>query len=479
MIGRDSIIYVLSKLLPSGISFATSMVLTWLISPADYGLYGLGLAISMMASNLFFDWHALSVMRFFQVNHQNRAFLPTMTAMFVGLCGISLVVCALASLSGLTSAYPLLIWICLPGTWAYAWFEFAARIQVARFQAMRYFWMNLARNAAIFAAGAAAAWLTHNALVILAASFAAMFLAGLLYLPDDARPDFGRLDTALVRQISLYGWPIIFTMTLNGLSGAVTRPILDGLSGREAVGFFTVAYTLAQNTINVISSGVGSATYSMAVKAVDSGDTALARAQLSSNCALLFGLLLPSAIGVGMLAPSLARLFVSPQFVAPVAELTPWMAVAAFFVGLRCNYVDHAFQLGHRTKLQTLVMTVVAGSNIGLNFLLIPRYGYTGAGMAMAAASAIGLLLALIAAPRCYPLPYPWRTLGEVTLASAFLALSLWLMQGHAGLLWLSTQIAVASAVFGLVLMTFNTLGLRSKLLESPNVQKLLRRPSA
>src|SRR5690242_656282 len=110
---RESLVYILSKAVPAGIAFATGMVLTWLLAPEEYGVYGLGFAMIVLISAIFFDWHAISFMRFYQSNAQNRTFMPTILQSFVLLCGASIVLAAVAYASGLLSAdYRALLWIC-------------------------------------------------------------------------------------------------------------------------------------------------------------------------------------------------------------------------------------------------------------------------------------------------------------------------------------------------------------------------------
>ena len=80
---RDSAIYILSRVVPSGLGFITGMALTWLLTPETYGLYGLGLTIVVLVAGIFFDWHGLAFMRFFQANAENPRFMPTVVQTFV------------------------------------------------------------------------------------------------------------------------------------------------------------------------------------------------------------------------------------------------------------------------------------------------------------------------------------------------------------------------------------------------------------
>ena len=468
---RDSAIYILSRVVPSALGFATGMALTWLLSPEAYGIYGLGLTIVVLVAGLFFDWHGLSFMRFFQANAENPVFMPTVVQTFALLCLASLVLVPLgvfiiAALAGGWETaghdYRLLIAIALPGCWAYAWFEFSARVQVARFRPMGYFWMNLTRNLLILGLALAAAWAWHSAYPVLAASFVAMFVSALLY----RIPYFSllprRFDVDLARRLFVFGWAMALVRALGTASLALDRFLLVTISGTEAVGFYTAAYQLAQTAIVTIGAGIGSATYSLAVRAVESGDLAAVNRQLSRNSALLLALLLPASVGVAMVSPSLAQLFVDPSYVTPVARMTAWMALGAFFFGFRANYLDHAFQLGNSTRSLVGVVAVTAVVNFGLDLVLIPRLGGVGVAVANLIAGAIGVVAAAWAARKVMPMPINWRDAAKTGIAALAMAGFLWPFYGRPGVLALVVAVIGGAAVYGAVLLALDAMELRA-----------------
>src|SRR3569623_2427198 len=87
---RDSAIYILSRVVPSALGFVTGMSLTWLLTPQVFGLYGLGMTVVVLVSGIFFEWHGMSFMRFFQANAEAPRFMPTVVQLFLLLCLASL-----------------------------------------------------------------------------------------------------------------------------------------------------------------------------------------------------------------------------------------------------------------------------------------------------------------------------------------------------------------------------------------------------
>jgi O-antigen/teichoic acid export membrane protein len=464
---RDSAIYILSRVVPSGLGFVTGMALTWLLTPEAFGFYGLGLTIVVLVAGIFFDWHALSFMRFFQANAEDPRFMPTVVQTFLLLCLASLVIVPPVLLIGAAifgapeSEYEWLIAISLPGCWAYAWFELAARVQVARFRPTRYFWMNLLRNVLILVFALVTAWAWHSAYPVLATSFLAMLIAGLLFRIPHLSLLPRRFDAAMARRLFVFGWAMALVRAIGAASFAADRFLLEFMLGTDAVGFYTAAYQLAQTTIITIGAGIGSATYSLAVRAVESGDAQAAQRQLARNSTLLLALLLPASIGAAMVSPTLAKLFVGPDYVGPVASMTAWMALAAFFFGFRANYLDHAFQLGHKTHQLLAVVAVTAALNLLFELALIPRFGAVGVAMANLVAGAAGLGLAAWAARSVMPMPIAWRDAAKIVLAVLAMAAFLWPFYGRDDLVALLAAVFGGAAIYGALLLAFDAMELR------------------
>jgi O-antigen/teichoic acid export membrane protein len=240
--------------------------------------------------------------------------------------------------------------------------------------------------------------------------------------------------------------------------------LIEIFSGKEAVGFYTAAYALAQTSIATIGAGIDSATYSRAVRAMDSGDTAALQGQLARNCTLLLALMLPASVGLALIAPSLAALCVAPDYVAPVTELISWMAVAALLLGFRANYVDHAFHFGNSTSRLITVMAVIAIVNLGGDVVFIRLYGAVGAAMASIAAGVAGIICGLWMSRNILKLPFPMRDISRILAATGAMAACLWPFRDNMGVATLLCQIIGGVVVFGVAAVALDLLGVREAL---------------
>jgi O-antigen/teichoic acid export membrane protein len=465
---RESLVYILSRAVPSGIAFVTGMVLTWLLTPADYGVYGLGMALIALIAATFFDWHGLSFLRFYQSEVARPTYMPTILQLFLLLCLASIVVAVLAYATGtLTPDYRELVWICVPGCWCYAWFELAVRMQIAQFRPAQYFWMNLVRNVGILVVVVAHAWATGSPFYVLAGSFVVMLLAGVLFLHPGFSLSPRFFDRDIAGRLWAFGWPVAVGRVIGTFSFAADRFLLDEFSDKASVGFYTVAFSLAQMTIATIATGIDSAIYSRAVKVADRNDPEALRQQLSKSCALMLAVTLPASVGVAMVAPGLARLAVAPDYVQPVSTLIVWMSAAAFLLQFRANYVDHGFHLGNTTGRLTWVITVMAIVNLVGDLILIPRYGAVGAAQASIIAGVVAMIHGIVAARSSIVLPFPKGEIAKIAIATLAMGLFLWpfsvLVPENLGrgIGILFVQVVGGAAVFGLVALGVNVLNLR------------------
>ena len=463
---HDGAIYIVARIVPSALGFATATWLTWILAPDAYGLYGLGMAAVLLGSNVLFDWLPLSMMRWYQTHGQDQVFRSTVRTIFASICVSSVVLLGIATALGITHGHAGEAWLFLVGTWAYAWFEFSSQFQIARFKPWRYLAMNVTRNGAILAGSVVIASRTHAAEPVLAVCFVAMAVSGCLFSvgwPSCRRPTF---DWRLARSLIAFGAPMGLTMVLFGLTTSINRVMLGALSTKAAVGAFTIAFTLVQNSLGVIATGIGAASYSAVVRAVESGDAAAARAHLRRSFSMLLGLLLPSGVGLAMLAPKMAALMVSPTYFEAVTSSTPWLAATAILMGLRANYVDFAFHLAKRPALLAQVMGVSAAVNIVLGFALIPRFAYLGACAAMFFAFAFAFIHASLLARSAFPLPFPRGETARIALATAAMAAALTLARSWPGIAGLVSAVAVGSCVYVALAVTLNVLGMRDAMRE-------------
>jgi O-antigen/teichoic acid export membrane protein len=458
-------LYTAAKMLPGLLGVATTAALTRLLTPQEYGLYGLALVVMVLGSIILFQWLCLSFLRFYQARQADANLVSTFVSIFLLMAVFSATVTGLALACGVIPKP--LFGVSLIGllmVWASAWFELVSRLAVAEFAPVKYLRMNFARALLILIGASAAAWATRSP-VWTALATGAGIVSGTFFgnvrIPRPAWRDF---DYALARDVVVFGAPMAASLTLFVLVDAGTRILLEQLNSPRALGLYTAASILAASTIGVIAEGVSSAGYSMAVREVERGDAASARRQLLANGTLLLAVLAPASLGIALTGNCIATIFVGSKFVGGVAPLMPWMAAFSFLNSLRANHLDHAFQLGKRSHLQIWVMALAGLVTMVLGFYLIPRQGPVGAAIAVTAGYAVACVHSMIAGRYAYPIPLPIESGLRVGFCCAVMALVVVPLPdtGWAGLILRS---GLGAAAYAVAALAVNLLGSRTRAL--------------
>jgi O-antigen/teichoic acid export membrane protein len=103
---------------------------------------------------------------------------------------------------------------------------------------------------------------------------------------------------------------------------------------------------------------------------------------------------------------------------AAAADVVTWTAVGVFFQGVYL-LTSIGLNITKNTQYYPAATVAAATTNVGLNLLLVPRFGMMGAAWANAAAYAVQAALAFTFSQRVYPVHYETRRIAIVTVAAA------------------------------------------------------------
>jgi O-antigen/teichoic acid export membrane protein len=464
MLVRHSMVFVAAKALPSLLGMATTVILTRVLSPTQYGLYGLSLVVMTFTAGVGFDWLLLCLTRFYEGRHRDPKVVSTVLRLFganVLLTASVLLLVWTFKLRYMPEAGNYVVGILM--AWSFAWFEIVAGIEIVNLRSTGYFIMNFGRAMAVLVCAVGAAWLTGSPIWTAGGTAVGMFLGSLLRR--------GRIttllrstgyDADLARKMIAFGLPLAVALLMNGIAFTATRAMVDWLGTPEQLGYYTAAFVLVQNTLLVISTGIGAASYQMAVRAVGSGDLALARRQLLDNSTLLLAAMAPVSLGVALTAKGIAITLVGSQYTEAVRMLTPWMAASAFFTSIRGCYFDQAFQLGHRPFLLIRVLGVASVISIGLAYWLIPRIGPEGAAIAITVSAVASCPLAWIEGRAAFYLPLPVAAAAKIFVACGVMALAVLSVRAHTRVDF-GIEIVVGILAYSASIVALNVFGLRER----------------
>jgi putative peptidoglycan lipid II flippase len=177
--------------------------------------------------------------------------------------------------------------------------------------------------------------------------------------------------------------------------------IVTLLANRHSGGFtaYSYAYVLFLLPHGIFAVSVMSAAEPELAASWHDGDLARYRQQFLDGIKLVAAIIVPAALGYGVLARPVVRLLLQHGSYGPGAAKTTADVLAIMALGLPAFsvylYLMRAFQAMQDTRTMFLVYLVENGVNVILAFALYPTFGVQGLAAALALAYAVGCVVAL------------------------------------------------------------------------------------
>jgi O-antigen/teichoic acid export membrane protein len=413
---------------------------------------------------VFFQWLRVSLLRFFPAHrHEPRPLLMTVVAGYAAGAvltgGVGLLVAALWP----DPAWRGLILLAVPSLWTLAWFDLTLELFRIQLRPLQYGLMAWLKAGAALGGGVLLVRVGLGASGPLLGIALGALLAGFVGRRDWRRIH-PRVDPSLLRQLLRYGLPLTAAFALGFVISTSDRFLIAWSLGEGPAGIYAAAYDLSQQSLGLLAMTVTLAAYPLVVRTLEKDGQEEARVRLRQNATLLLGLAVPAWVGIAMLAPNIARVFLGTGFREQGTAVLPWIALAAVLASLKSYHFDVAFHLGRNTLGLIWVSGVAAAANLVLNLWWIPSLGLLGAALATVASYLLALFMSMGLGRRTFRVPFPMVDAGKVILASAVMALVLWRLAKLQGAEALVLQVLVGGATYGLAALGLNVGHSRRKL---------------
>jgi len=230
------------------------------------------------------------------------------------------------------------------------------------------------------------------------------------------RPMF---STAVLRDALAFGLPRVPHAAAQQLIAVADKFILTLYATLQAVGIYSMAVSFGL-TQKLFLSAFESAWAPFYYATIREPDAPRVFRSVTTYGIAVLALLTAGLSAVGRHA---AEAMTHGRILAPddprwsdVATVITWTAIGVFLQGVYL-LTSIGLNITKRTQYYPVATISAAATNIGLNFLLIPRYGIVGAAWANGAAYAVQAGLGYAFSQRFYPIAYEWGRIARVCLA--------------------------------------------------------------
>ena len=452
-------------------NFIIGLMVAKFLGPEEYGRFALALAVAIVIQTALFDWVKLSATRLY--SEKSRQFNPALRATLDVAFAVLAVGLAVAGMAIFFAGVEFklssgLIGLALAAAIANGLFDYHTALVRARFMDRDYAKLVIVKNLAAFGLTGGGAFFFGSAKMALMG--ACLSIAGSVVtvrraLHDPQSPPRAATKAAGASAMH-YAMPIVAANVLYQLVPLFNRSVITDHHGFAEVGQFSLAYDIGVRIVSAIGSTLDVLLFQIAVAADEKHGVAEGKAQIARNMALVFAIVLPAVLGLWLVLPSVELLVVPEKFRGPFAHYLGLLLPGLFCYAMINYAINPVFQLAKRTAPLIAAAVAAAGVNVALVHLLPQGGDASSIAAAQAAmyftAFAVLTIFALFTRP-VWPDLHDIMTamVGGAAMAAALAPMRSW----PPGLATLAVQVAAGAAIYGGVVVAFDTAGLRRVLL--------------
>ena len=258
--------------------------------------------------------------------------------------------------------------------------------------------------------------LTVQELGILAVIYGQIFglcLLTVMILPVILSKSTFRLSLGIVKEPLQFGYPMIISGYSNLLLESGDRYILNMLSSVSNVGLYSFGYKIASLLNTALIVPINMAIFPTIYQ--QENDPEEQKRFIATTATYYYIIAISMALGVALLARELIMLLAARSEFWPAWIVVPVIAFSYVQHGLG-RFFKWGALLRNKTFHLSMMVLVSAAVNIGLNFLMIPRWGILGAAFATLIAYEVWNVLRLYYSIKFYGLHFELGRLGHITL---------------------------------------------------------------
>lgn len=420
---RDMIKYAPSKICGMLGNAIIVPVYTSLLSPEQYGLYSLCIAVLSFLCIIFSDWVGLSGLRFFkhhQITQDMPKYLTTLITMLVSNLSLMFI---------------------LSYIFRQNFYDFF-HIPVKYFFAILFLIIPVAIRALLFqllraqlkSVSFTISTILNQILTILLSIFfvkvfhfgAIALLLGmavsitltdiLLIYQSDVLSWFKlqKIEWKFVLPIIKYGIPIAATSLSAWIINQSNKFIMNSIHGFSEVGIVGVAYGL---TLPLLMTIFAIITVAAIPRIINMYEEKIDVRPIISRFSGYFVLIaLPIILVISLYSTDYVSMLSSNEKFITAFKLIPYFAFGTFFMGLT-DYTTLQYHLANKTHIDFIIKLISGIVGVILNIVLIPDMGLVGVGIATLTANFLYFLLSVIIVLPNLRLIYPTLTMNRIYLS--------------------------------------------------------------
>ena len=471
-LGRDLAVYGAGDVATQAISFLLLPVYVRFLSPGDYGVLALLLAVEMI-TKIIFRWGVdASFMRMYYDCPDTEARRRLASTIFYFLAGANGIVLAAALAGAPTLAFHIFgspsqapaLQILLVNTFLGGFFFIPFHELRIQRKSGRFIALTVTRSlATILLRLTLVIGFRLGVVGVVLADLVTTVLFGVLMLPRFAALIGPFFSGALLREALRFGLPRLPHGVAQQTVAVSDRYVLSLYATLHEIGLYSIGASFAMGLKLFLNAFeyAWAPFYFAIMREPDAKPTY--RLVATWGTAVLVGLAMLVSAGAHQIVA-----IMTTQMFHGAAAVMPWIAVGVVLQGVYL-LTSIGLNITKRTEFYPMATGLAAATSIGAGLALVPGYGVQGAAAANALSYAVLATVSAVFAHRVYPVDYEWGRMAQLAAAGlcGYAAAVLVVPGTWAHLPALLVRISVASFVYiGVLVVTgFATIAERQRLL--------------
>lgn len=483
MLLRQMLRFAPSLILPALTSLSATFFYTRIMSPGDYGFYGLALTSMNVTNAAFFVWLQVASARLIAQAtgpEQVQSFKSTSYLLFAAAAVLLLASAGVVAATIPGSDMSRLILLGVPLALARGLLSMNQVFHRNDFRALRYNLLECGQAVLGLILGLALVRGGHlggaGAVLGVTGGLALMILAD---LPSWRGLSLRRAKRGSLSALLRFGLPLIAALALFTLIPALGQFVITKDLGVAELGGYMAGYTLVDRMVSMAFMVVITPSYPLLMNRLEREGVSGARDQTYRNGTVMLGVGLPLCAGLVLASGQIAQFFVGPEFRAAASRVMPWVAIIATINGLTSQYLDHAFHLAKRTSLLLLTQGPAVLVAAVANLILVPRCGYMGAVDGTLCAYLVLMGLSIAIGRFAFPMKFPFLPGFQILISAILMAAYIRILDFQLNFSGLCEIILSGSMIYLASILAFNVMDARIHLIHIFRSRMLPRNPDS
>ena len=429
MLGKSILSYLPVNLANMVTAFGTIAILTRLLEPAEFGIYAIAMITMQFVHMGLFTWMEAAMARFQARAERENDVASHLKTLYVlglltGVIGFGAIMAAL-TIAPLDSRLVFVLYFALGSTCLQILFNLGMEAHKAAHRIQRYSFAFTTKTLISFTLGILFILFTPlNASAPYVGIICGLIIVGgldMIFMWQQMRG--GKYQPKKVKTYFAYGAPLCIGLLLSYALNSSDVYLIAAIMDEASAGEYNAGYNLANRTLEILFVWVSMAVTPVVVSAMEKDGTETSQTILKNYGATLLWIAVPAAAGIALVSKDAG--FILGEGVRDNAVMImPWIAFAGLINGFMTYYVHRAFMLSGKTHKYVWALVLPVILNLGLNLVLIPKYGLMGAVWSTIFSYTLAIIIATFLGRQDYPLPIPLRAALEIGACSALMAIA-------------------------------------------------------